>query len=1523
MVLLPHDHDVLLGRGTTINSHPGNQRLRSFVSKKKEIYSKAETKKIKRDIAVSIVQQIQSLTPPGRFLIDSSGGKNGAEEKCWVVVEQEKAIEKVLHRLREKDRPSGGGSEKNGAKKPNRQCSSMTSIASSQRCLSEESLTASVVASCGQLNVTRNRFNGGNPAQIMQQPLAADGSSQVFQSSDANNRQNFQQMGPVQGCDSVGSSFIPAVAPSAPNIGVNNTAHQPSHQSLQWIQSPFGFHVPHNVIVGNDMENSYMMAQTLEHNANASSIHPKNSMNVHSQQIVGQQQVGYDYDEDSADQINATQYFLAQQFQSNARNAPSENNDNFHFKQLSSSQKPDQYSRNQQIGANPPNNGQTFDPIQNDQRNQFLLQASQPNSSDRLKRQPHYSSDNSQRFYIGTNSQENHSRSFTCVQSQGNIQSPCTSAQSQDHFTNSFGSAPSQNGESALYMDTKAKSGGLHGGAQTITNYPDRTTEPHRFISRSGGVDVHANEVMSKSTNDQSTLCVEIAAKSGSRYGTSQETNYVKMPVSTSQFNKETLSLDVHTNQQQSARTEINGETTSLDTHNINWKDPFAVEHVSEGDQLHDLDYQAKTRLSNRDEEEGDLESDLRELFVRSFKDPSERSLLEPLEQISLRQWIEESKSNIHDGVGTDSEFSASNTSVYVMKALPIALKLADRLASDEEACLKGIQSNIPPGAISTDCVVIDLYSHNQLCSFHDSHEIPMTGHDITQDFDWDVLSMEKEPSRSDSKTDQNVTMIERRIANVDIIPRQGVDPTTGSKDFRLFSLGVTLFELFSRGNLLFRNDWPHHHDNTLTDNLNNESAEVDKHSTPGIPKFKKFNRKSISDGTFLHESIAKLLILGVPPALCALVGDLLDCQKGELRGEDAYKSFADVREDLQLTLDDPTRFLDSTQVGPDHSFKFSNKLYGREKDIETVEQAYLQTSRGSCNGVLILGEAGVGKSALASHAEELTTHANGYFFSGQFDKNYTTKPLFIIGNVFNQICDAFAENIRTNHDKQRISTLLQNSLGVQAYLLHDILPSLSKLMPLKSYETSNHFVDMARSLRFLFFTLLQTLTSHFAESITILLDDFQWADEASLLLTSSILHDIVGSKYVFFVICCRDDDIKVEKNSHLAQWIAAVSESHLKKIVLCNLNADLCRKFVSDTLCLSPRLVCLLSSVLFSKTLGNPFFVRKMLESLKEEGCLHFSLKGTRRRWVWDLDKILDLDIADNVVALLTRKLDKLPSDMQQGLQAAACLGSSVDNSVAEVLSSQLGFNLCTILQQAMQKGYMDQVGSKFRFVHDKVHQAVYEMMPEKQRRERHVAFGLVLSSQALNNGNDDLLFIAVGQINRGGPGAVSNPLQKTMIASLNMNVGTKAVSLSDFASALDYFKHGILFLNQNHWENQYALSNELYGAAAEAACEINDPQLVMTFSDQLLSNSKSLEDRLNAMYIVVKSFRRAMLFQESKKFASNMLELLGEELPRPMGDSQLISDIRTMHGVISELSDDSFLNLKRAHDKKQIFIV
>ena len=64
----PHDHDVLCGRGGSINSWKGNERFRTLVEKRKRVYLTARFKREKRLIASSIVEEIQALSPPGRFL---------------------------------------------------------------------------------------------------------------------------------------------------------------------------------------------------------------------------------------------------------------------------------------------------------------------------------------------------------------------------------------------------------------------------------------------------------------------------------------------------------------------------------------------------------------------------------------------------------------------------------------------------------------------------------------------------------------------------------------------------------------------------------------------------------------------------------------------------------------------------------------------------------------------------------------------------------------------------------------------------------------------------------------------------------------------------------------------------------------------------------------------------------------------------------------------------------------------------------------------------------------------------------------------------------------------------------------------------------------------------------------------------------------------------------------------------------------------------------------------------------------
>jgi hypothetical protein len=91
----PHAHDVLCGRGGNINSHPGNERFRTLVDKRKRVYLTARFKREKRLIASSIVSEIRTLKPAGRFL--SQDKKSG----LWKDIGDEKARDKTSQALRE------------------------------------------------------------------------------------------------------------------------------------------------------------------------------------------------------------------------------------------------------------------------------------------------------------------------------------------------------------------------------------------------------------------------------------------------------------------------------------------------------------------------------------------------------------------------------------------------------------------------------------------------------------------------------------------------------------------------------------------------------------------------------------------------------------------------------------------------------------------------------------------------------------------------------------------------------------------------------------------------------------------------------------------------------------------------------------------------------------------------------------------------------------------------------------------------------------------------------------------------------------------------------------------------------------------------------------------------------------------------------------------------------------------------------------------------------------------------------
>ncbi|KAL7545666.1 hypothetical protein ACHAWF_011684, partial [Thalassiosira exigua] len=625
------------------------------------------------------------------------------------------------------------------------------------------------------------------------------------------------------------------------------------------------------------------------------------------------------------------------------------------------------------------------------------------------------------------------------------------------------------------------------------------------------------------------------------------------------------------------------------------------------------------------------------------------------LQRVTLRQWIDGSKQRLGNG-----RLAAGNLP-YVKSATLLALKLTQFLLEMEDGTMP-----VPLASITSENVVVFVKSEN----INDNAEA---------------------------------------IGRVEITRCTGENPARGGNMPRLFALGGILYEVFSQRPFLGRGSSNHSRPSNSASVggliLTDETIENLDHR-PSKRSQRKLSQ-SEEDG-MRGEYLKQLEMLGIPQPLRALICNLLDCSNGDFCGDDAYHSLDDVRTDLKLMRDDPARFLQDLPLGANLSLDIRPKFYGRESDISKIENAYRRNMSRNCGGILVSGGAGVGKSSLvASVTRKLALGTNRYFLEAKFDQNKNINPLNTIGGVFNALCDLFAKDA-TSSQLMEVAKSLEAALGSQAGILVGILPSLAKLTSCPTIDTPIECIDAAASMQFLVGKLLEVLSDQ--KGVTILLDDLQWADPASLMLIMSMISNTKDSGNVFFACCYRDDDMK--EGDPFSSWLASINMFLLEMHRLENISKEGVNELVSETLHLFPRLTRPLATILHHKTRGNPLFLRQMLGSLKDQGCINLSVSPLR--WTWDMDKIMNIEISDDVLALMIIEMRRLSADVQLGLKVASCLGSLVKYAVIDILSQSLGVNLRVFLDQAVQKGFMVKVDeSCIRFSHDKIQQAAYEMMP------------------------------------------------------------------------------------------------------------------------------------------------------------------------------------------------------------------
>ncbi|KAL7456012.1 hypothetical protein ACHAWC_007538 [Mediolabrus comicus] len=604
---------------------------------------------------------------------------------------------------------------------------------------------------------------------------------------------------------------------------------------------------------------------------------------------------------------------------------------------------------------------------------------------------------------------------------------------------------------------------------------------------------------------------------------------------------------------------------------------------------------------------------------------------------------------------------------------------------------------------------------------------------------------------------------------------------------------------------------------------------------------------------------------------------------------------------------------------------QFGNTSFGRDTELSTIKDAYRRSTKldgGENEMAIISGPSGSGKSLLANEFGTYVTASGGYFLSGKFDQLHQGKPFSALASAFDVFCGDLLKK-QDNHVSLSIAKELASRLRGEEYHLAKIIPNLALI--LGPQQTDGHSQDLCvnrqKRLQYLLCQFVDVLSESFGGApVTLFLDDLQWADSASiaavnqLLLTTDFSSSQKRRKPFYFLGCCREGEINEKHPVWKLLRNAEILDVVITNVKLKFMDDKTLNTMVSEILCLSPRLTWPLSSIIHHKTKGNPLFVSQLMLSLNKEGLLWPSL--SRRRWEWDEEKIRSQKLPDNVAMFFTSSIKELPEGVQSSLCLLSFFGAAADISFIKVLETVFDMrDLLKNLDLGAEEGYLVR-GDQYRFSHDRIQEAAYNMIPEIEKPLVHVDYGIKLASTSIQEGNDDLLFVAANQVNLGGPKAVGDKSTSFTLATLNLRAGKKSIELSDYAAAYSYFDNGISFLRKKHWEEHYDLSLELFELAANCALTNGDFVSLKTLSEQVLTKSRCVEDSLNVMYFATCGLTYSWRLPEAISKSLAILSKLGITLEETTVE-QCLQETKDM---LLQRTDDEILNTKRMTDSTMI---
>jgi PAS domain S-box-containing protein len=552
----------------------------------------------------------------------------------------------------------------------------------------------------------------------------------------------------------------------------------------------------------------------------------------------------------------------------------------------------------------------------------------------------------------------------------------------------------------------------------------------------------------------------------------------------------------------------------------------------------------------------------------------------------------------------------------------------------------------------------------------------------------------------------------------------------------------------------------------------------------------------------------------GIPNILSEIVVKLLAKSP-----EDRYQTATGLESDLRKCLADweARRGIADFPLGeydtPDR-LVIPEKLYGRHSEVEALRVCLNRVVHdGALELVLVSGYSGVGKSSVVEQLSKEFFPPHCLFASGKCDQYKRDIPYGALAQAFQSLIRPLLSGSETELSKWRGA--FQDALGPNAKVIANLVPELHLVVGEPAPLPDLPLQDAQRRFQL----SLRRFIGVFAKPehpLALFLDDLQWLDSATLDFIEGLLAQS-DVRHLMLIGAYRDNEINAthpltHKLDTIRKAGAPVSE-----IVLAPLDREQLGRLIGDSLRCEPEIASTLVQLVHEKTAGNPFFAIQFLTVLAEEGLIAFDPKT--RTWSWDSVGINAKGFTDNLVDLMLGRLRRLPSSAQDALKLLACLGNNAEAETLERVLAAPKAEVRESLDAAVRDGIIIAHGEQYRFLHDRVQEAAYALIPDHARSALHLTVGRRLLTKPHDEDFADESFEAVNHLNLGAS-AIADPKERARLARLNLEAGLRAKTSTAYASACSYFEFALAAVGDRGWEQHYELTCRLILERAE--CEL-----------------------------------------------------------------------------------------------------